>query len=177
MKCQVCKAVELSPEEMSKEWSTDEHGAPIEVQVGTCASCILISEQKAAEEIEADKARIDAAINQNLSSVAVSTTESVPSKEIVRFLGPVRGGTVRAKHVGRDIAAGLKNVVGGEIRGYTELLAEAREEAIHRMKLDAERLGGNAVIGFRFSTATIDTGVAEITAYGTAVITRDQEIE
>ena len=116
--------------------------------------------------------------DQNLSSVMVVTTNEVPTFEICELLGPVRGGTVRAKNVARDFLAEVKNVVGGEIKGYTELLAEAREEALYRMKKDAEDLGANAVIGFRFSTATIEVGSAEVTAYGTAVkVKKKKEVE
>ena len=108
-------------------------------------------------------------IAQDLPEIIVVTSDEIPLMNIVGLMGPVRGGTVRAKHVGRDIAAGLKNIVGGEIIGYTEMMTEAREEAIYRMKLDAIRLGANAVIAFRFASATIDAGSAEVTAYGTAV--------
>ena len=90
----------------------------------------------------------------------ITNIETVPGRTIVRHLGLVQGSTVRAKHVGRDIMAGLKNIVGGELKGYTELLNEAREEA-------------NAVVNVRFSTASVAAGAAEIFAYGTAVVIED----
>jgi uncharacterized protein YbjQ (UPF0145 family) len=89
---------------------------------------------------------------------------------VVRALGMVQGNTVQAKHVGRDIAAGFKNIVGGELKGYTELLTEARRRAMERMLAQAEELGANAVINVRFSTSAITAGAAEIYAYGTAVV-------
>ena len=116
--------------------------------------------------------RIEAKNEQRLETartILVSSTDSIPGRVMGDYLGLVRGGTCRAKHVGRDIAAGLKNIVGGEIAGYTQLMAEAREEALFRMKLDAVRLEADAVIGVNFSTAMIDVGTAEITAFGTAV--------
>jgi len=82
----------------------------------------------------------------------------------------VQGNTVRAKHVGRDLMAGLKNIFGGELKGYTELLTEAREEAVARMVLQAEAIGANAVINVRFSTSSVTAGAAELFAYGTAVV-------
>jgi len=94
----------------------------------------------------------------------------VPGKKIVKHLGMVQGNTVRAKHVGRDIMAGFKNIFGGELKGYTELLTEAREEAVARMIQQAEAIGANAVINVRFSTSSITAGAAELFAYGTAVV-------
>jgi len=99
----------------------------------------------------------------------IVTTDFVAGKEVTQVLGIARGSTVRARNIGRDIFAGLKNIVGGEISEYTKLLAEAREQAILRMKADAERLGADAVINVRFSTAMIMQGTSEILAYGTAV--------
>ncbi len=93
----------------------------------------------------------------------------VPGKKIVEHYGLVSGSTVRAKHIGRDIMASLKNIVGGELKGYTQLLNEARNEAIKRMVLQAEKLGANAIINVRFSTSSITQGAAELYAYGTAV--------
>jgi uncharacterized protein YbjQ (UPF0145 family) len=98
-----------------------------------------------------------------------SNTEMVPGKQIVQFFGVVTGSTVRAKHIGRDIMASLKNIVGGELTGYTELLQEAREDALGRMSAQAESLGANAVVNIRFSTSSIAQGAAELFAYGTAV--------
>lgn len=99
----------------------------------------------------------------------ISNTQEIPGKTIVEFFGVVSGSTVRAKHIGRDIAAGLKNVVGGELRGYTELLAEARGEAIRRMSSQAEEQGANAIVNVRFATSSVAQGAAELFAYGTAV--------
>ncbi len=104
--------------------------------------------------------------------VILTNTESVPGKEIVQFFGLVSGSTVRAKHIGRDLMAGLKNLVGGELKGYTELLHEAREDALERMTSQAESLGANAVVNVRFSTSSIAQGAAELFAYGTAVLVR-----
>ena len=98
------------------------------------------------------------------------TSNSIPGKKIVKTLGMVEGNTVRARHVGKDILAGLKTIVGGEIAEYTKLLAESREQALDRMKTEAEALGANAIIDVRFSTSYIMGGAAEILAYGTAVM-------
>lgn len=97
-------------------------------------------------------------------------TETVPGHTIREVKGLVQGNTIRAKHIGRDIAAGLKNLVGGELRGYTELLTEARREALERMIAQAEELGANAVVNVRFTTSAVTQGAAELYAYGTAVI-------
>ena len=99
----------------------------------------------------------------------ISNTESIPGKRIVEFYGVVTGNTVRAKHVGRDIMAGLKNIVGGELKGYTELLQDSREEATERMVAQAQSMGANAVVNIRFATSSISQGAAELFAYGTAV--------
>jgi uncharacterized protein YbjQ (UPF0145 family) len=101
--------------------------------------------------------------------VILSNTETVPGKEITRFFGVVSGSTVRAKHIGKDIMAGFKNIVGGELKAYTELIGEAREDAIGRMVREAESLGANAVVNVRFSTSSVAQGAAELFAYGTAV--------
>lgn len=97
------------------------------------------------------------------------TTEQVFGKEITASLGTVRGSTVRARNIGRDIFAGLKNIIGGEISEYTKLLAQAREQAIKRMLEDADRLGADAVVNVRFNTSQVMQGAAEMLAYGTAV--------
>ncbi|MBW2292168.1 MAG: YbjQ family protein [Deltaproteobacteria bacterium] len=99
----------------------------------------------------------------------LSNVETIPGKSIVEFYGVVSGSTVRAKHIGRDFMAGLKNLVGGELVGYTELLKESRDEAIERMIQQAESQGANAVVNVRFSTSSIAQGAAELFAYGTAV--------
>jgi uncharacterized protein YbjQ (UPF0145 family) len=99
----------------------------------------------------------------------LSNTETVPGRTIREFFGVVSGSTVRAKHIGRDIMAGLKNIVGGELKAYTELLQEARQEAVDRMVRQAEAAGANAIVNVRFSTSNITQGAAELFAYGTAV--------
>src|SRR5210317_621754 len=98
------------------------------------------------------------------------TTPTVPNKEIAEVLGVARGSTVRARNVGQDIFAGLKNIVGGEISEYTKLQAESREQALQRMIEDAERMGANAVVNVRLTTSMVMQGCSEILAYGTAVI-------
>ena len=100
----------------------------------------------------------------------VVNTETIPGMRIVALKGMVQGNTIRAKHIGRDIMAGLKNIVGGELKGYTELLTESRREAMDRMLAQAEALGANAVVNVRFSTSAVAQGAAELYAYGTAVI-------
>jgi uncharacterized protein YbjQ (UPF0145 family) len=99
----------------------------------------------------------------------ISTTDTIPGKEIVQILGIARGSTVRSRHIGNDIMAGLKNIVGGELEEYTQLQAEAREQAIQRMSDDARKLGADAIVGFKINTAMITRGAAEILAFGTAV--------
>ena len=99
----------------------------------------------------------------------ISTTENIPGHSIKRFFGVVTGSTVRSKHIGRDIMAGLKNIFGGELKGYTELMQESREDALARMIREAESLGANAVVNVRFTTSSITQGAAELFAYGTAV--------
>lgn len=99
----------------------------------------------------------------------LANTEEIPGRRIVEFYGVVTGSTVRAKHIGRDIMASFRNVVGGELKGYTELLQEARAEALARMSEEARRLGANAVVNVRFSTSSVAQGAAELFAYGTAV--------
>ena len=99
----------------------------------------------------------------------VVNTEFVAGMKIVEIKGLVQGSTVRAKHIGRDIAASFKNVFGGELKGYTELLVEARREATERMLAQAQQLGANAIINVRYATSSITSGAAELYAYGTAV--------
>ncbi|MDG1147809.1 MAG: YbjQ family protein [Crocinitomicaceae bacterium] len=99
----------------------------------------------------------------------LTNTETLPSKEITEILGIARGSTVRARNIGRDIFAGFRNIVGGEINEYTKLQAESREEAIQRMTADAKRLGADAIVNVRFATSVIMQGASEILAYGTAV--------
>lgn len=100
----------------------------------------------------------------------ITNLESIPGKSITRHLGLVQGSTVRSKHVGKDIFAGLKNIVGGELKAYTELLNESRAEATERMLAQARAVGANAVVNVRFATSNIASGAAEVMAYGTAVV-------
>ena len=99
----------------------------------------------------------------------ISTIDEIPDKQIDKILGIARGSTVRAKNIGKDIFAGFKNIVGGEIHEYTKLQADSREEAIKRMVDDAEKLGADAIIGVRLTTSMVTQGAAEILAYGTAI--------
>lgn len=99
----------------------------------------------------------------------VVNTETVPGRRIVESLGVVRGSTIRAKHVGSDIMASLRNLVGGEVKEYTQMLIETRNESLHRMKQEAEALGADAVVNLRFTTSQVMAGAAELLAYGTAV--------
>ena len=100
----------------------------------------------------------------------LSTTDTIEGKKIVKHLGLVKGNTIRARHIGRDIMAGLRNVVGGEISDYTKMMAESREQALDRMIEDAQKLGANAVVQVRFATSMIMQSASEILAYGTAVV-------
>lgn len=100
----------------------------------------------------------------------ITNIEAIPGTVVRQHLGMVQGNTVRAKHVGKDILAGFKNIFGGELRAYTELLSEAREEAVARMVQQAQAIGANAVVNVRFSTSSISAGAAELFAYGTAVV-------
>jgi uncharacterized protein YbjQ (UPF0145 family) len=105
--------------------------------------------------------------------VIVVTTSRIEGMRIVRVLGLVRGNTVRARHIGKDIMAGLRNVVGGEIAEYTKLLAESREQSVDRMVTEARELGANAIVEVRFSTSMVMSLAAELLAYGTAVVVED----
>lgn len=105
-----------------------------------------------------------------MSDMIVTNIETVPGRKITAHLGLVQGNTVRAKHVGRDIMAGLKNIVGGELKGYTELLTDAREQATSRMIEEGRAMGANAIVNVRFSTSSISAGASELYVYGTAVI-------
>jgi uncharacterized protein YbjQ (UPF0145 family) len=100
----------------------------------------------------------------------ITNIEIIPGRRVVQHLGMVQGNTVRSKHVGRDLMASFKNIFGGELVGYTELLTESREEAVDRMKQQAEAIGANAILNVRFSTSSVAAGAAELFAYGTAVI-------
>ena len=100
----------------------------------------------------------------------VVNTETVPGRKILELKGLVQGNTIRAKHAGRDIAAGFKNLIGGELTGYTELLTESRRQAMERMIAQAEELEANAILNVRFTTSSVAAGAAEMYAYGTAVV-------
>ncbi|NQT24124.1 YbjQ family protein [candidate division KSB1 bacterium] len=104
----------------------------------------------------------------------LATTAQIHGKRIVKNLGLVHGNTIRALHVGMDIMAGLKNLVGGEVSEYTKLMGESREQALDRMVDDAKRLGANAIVGIQFSTSEIMNGASELLAYGTAVLVEDE---
>ena len=103
-------------------------------------------------------------------NLIIVTTHSVPGKNITKTLGLVRGNTIRARHLGKDIIAGLRNIVGGEVTEYAKLLAESREQALDRMEAQEKELGANAISGLQFQTSVIMGGAAEMMAYGTAVV-------
>ena len=113
--------------------------------------------------------KLGISFNKTFKNMILSTTESLPKREIVEIMGIARGSTVRARNVGRDIFAGLKNIVGGEITEYTKLQAQSREQAMQRMIDDAKTLNADAVINIRFTTSMVMQGASEILAYGTAV--------
>ena len=100
----------------------------------------------------------------------ISTTNTVDGKKIVKQLGLVRGNTIRARHIGHDVMAGLRNIVGGEITDYTKMMAEAREQALDRMIEEAESKGANAIVGMKFATSMVMQSASEILVYGTAVV-------
>lgn len=103
----------------------------------------------------------------------LTTTDSIPGKKTKRVLGLVKGNTIRARHIGKDILAGLKNITGGEIMPYTKLMAESREQCLDRMKQEAAELGANGIIGVRFVTTSMMQGASELLVYGTAVTLED----
>ena len=113
--------------------------------------------------------KLGISFNKTFKNMILSTTESLPKREIVEIMGIARGSTVRARNVGRDIFAGLKNIVGGEITEYTKLQAQSREQAMQRMIDDAKTLNADAIINIRFTTSMVMQGASEILAYGTAV--------
>lgn len=104
-----------------------------------------------------------------MSHILIATSDELPGYTIEKTLGIVRGNTIRARHLGRDIMAGLRGLVGGEVHEYTKLLAESREQALDRMIDEARSMGANAIVGVRFSTSLMAQGAAELLAYGTAV--------
>jgi uncharacterized protein YbjQ (UPF0145 family) len=106
-------------------------------------------------------------------SMLLINTDFVPGRRILEIKGLVQGNTVRAKHLGRDIAANIKNIVGGELKGYTDLLSESRRQSVERMVDEAKRLGANAVVNIRFATSSITAGASELFCYGTAVVVEE----
>jgi len=106
--------------------------------------------------------------------VLIVTSDTIPGKRTVKVLGLVRGNTIRARHIGRDILASLRNIAGGEIVEYTKMIAESREQAIDRMIAEAEVMGANAIVTLRFTTASMMENAAELLAYGTAVVVEDE---
>jgi len=108
-----------------------------------------------------------------MTDMQMVTTNYIVEKKVVKTLGLVRGNTIRARHIGKDILAGLRNIVGGEIHEYTKLIAESREQAVDRMIDDAAKLGANAILEVRFTTSVLSAGAAELLAFGTAVIVED----
>ena len=138
---------------------------------GLCSVCNPRSEEEVAKALEAADQLAERRRNAEklAEKILISTTDTIYGRKISEHIGIARGGTVRAKNAISDVGAGIKNVIGGELKGYTELLAHAREQALHRMQIDAVMLEADAVIGVNFSTSMIDVGAAEITAFGTAV--------
>lgn len=131
----------------------------------------LLDGELSADEKKSVEMHLDGCVEcRGGQAVIITTTETISGKKVVKTLGLVKGNTIRARHLGRDIVAGLRNIVGGEITEYTKMLAESREQALDRMQAEAEKLGANAVVGMRFITASIMGGAAELLAYGTAVI-------
>ncbi len=110
-----------------------------------------------------------------MNRIIVVTSPEIAGKRIVKTLGLVRGNTIRARHLGKDIMAGLRNLVGGEIHEYAKLLAESREQSLDRMITEAEQLGANAIVSVRFATSVIMGGAAEMLAYGTAVVLEEEQ--
>jgi len=109
-----------------------------------------------------------------MSTIQIVTTNKIAGKKINKTLGLVRGNTIRARHLGKDILAALRNIIGGEIHEYTKLIAESREQAVDRMIDEARKLGANAVVEVRFTTSVLSAGAAELLAFGTAVIVEDE---
>lgn len=148
---------------------------------GICYKCSLMTpkmREEAAKQEEEDRKWEEARKKEKLReqeeaakllALIITTSDTLHGKGVYESIGLVRGSTVRSKHVGRDIMAEIKTIVGGELKGYTEMLAEAREEAIYRMKMDAMKVGADAIVAFRMSTASVMVEAAEIIAYGTAV--------
>lgn len=110
-----------------------------------------------------------------MSKVVLSTTDMIHGKKVTRHLGLVRGSSIRTRHLGHDILASLRGLIGGEIHEYTKLMAESREQVLDRLMDDARELGGNGIVGIRFSTSQIASGAAELMVYGTAVFIEDAD--
>ena len=135
-----------------------------------------LSKVKETKEVEQEvKQEVEDLTDEKIISMSFITSSTIAGMKIVETLGMARGSTVRAKHIGRDLMAELKGLVGGEIKGYTELIAEGREEAIYRMKDDAFRMGANAIVDVRFGTSTLTAGFTEMISYGTAVKIQEEE--
>ena len=115
------------------------------------------------------RSKHDGAVTGFRPQIPLTTSDDLPDRQIIQTIGLVRGNAVRARHIGRDLLAGLRNLVGGELIDYTKLLAESREQALDRMVAQASQLGANAVVGVRFQTSMLMAGAAELLAYGTAV--------
>jgi uncharacterized protein YbjQ (UPF0145 family) len=113
---------------------------------------------------------LESEIRRYRIEMIVVTTDQIEGKRVVNTLGLVRGNTIRTKYFGKDIMAGLKKVVGGEIKGYTQMMTEAREQALQRMIAEAEKMGANAIISTRFTTSAVTAEASEVLAYGTAVV-------
>lgn len=154
-------------------WGTSAEGAPVKRL--RCMTCDVQEQERLETEVEnLSKGDRD---KRQIQKLLILTTDFVPERVIKEALGTARGGTVRAKHIGTDLGAGLKGIVGGEIKAYTELLAEGREEAIYRMKSDAYQMGANAVLNVRFMSSMVDVGMVELVAYGTAVIMHEEGLK
>ena len=116
------------------------------------------------------RSRADGAITGFDRRILITSSDDIVGRRVVRTIGLVRGNTIRARHIGRDILAVFRNMVGGELRDYTKLLAESREQALDRMAAQAQDMGANAIVSARFSTSMLMGGAAELLAYGTAVV-------
>ena len=134
-----------------------------------------LSKVKEKIEVEQVEQVAEDLADEKVISMSFITSSTIAGMKIIETLGMARGSTVRAKHIGRDLMAELKGLVGGEIKGYTELIAEGREEAIYRMKEDAFRMGANAIVDVRFGTSTLTAGFTEMISYGTAVKIQEEE--
>ena len=146
---------------------------------GVCPVCNPPNEEEKAKAQEAADRSFERKRNAEVlaKNVLISTTDQIYGREITANLGIARGGTVRTKMIISDIGATIKNIVGGEVKAYTQLMADAREQALQRMQIDAVMMEADAVVGVNFSTSMIDVGAAEITAFGTAVTLAAEDID